>query len=96
MKKTTLLMMLIITLCSNVNAELNLASPFQDGMVLQRNKPISVWGTADPTDSVIVSINGVNALGQRIPKVSGKLSCPFCRLEGHTNLLPKAVLRQLR
>lgn len=39
------------------------ASPFQDGMVLQRGKPVAVWGTADPTNAVTVSINGTHAAG---------------------------------
>jgi sialate O-acetylesterase len=38
-------------------------SPFQSGMVLQRGKPIKVWGTADPTNEVLVSINGTTAAG---------------------------------
>ena len=38
-------------------------SPFQDGMVLQRGKPIKVWGTATPTNEVSVSINGTTAVG---------------------------------
>jgi sialate O-acetylesterase len=42
---------------------LELASPFQDGMVLQRGKPVNVWGAADPTNEVSVSINGETAVG---------------------------------
>ncbi|MDF7825502.1 sialate O-acetylesterase [Pontiellaceae bacterium B12227] len=38
-------------------------SPFQHGMVLQRGKPIKVWGTANPTNEVSVSINGTAAVG---------------------------------
>jgi sialate O-acetylesterase len=36
-------------------------SPFQNGMVLQRGKPIKIWGTDDPTHTVTVSINGNSA-----------------------------------
>ncbi len=37
-------------------------SPFQGGMVLQRGKPVTVWGTAVPTNEVSVSINGTRAV----------------------------------
>jgi sialate O-acetylesterase len=40
-----------------------LGSPFQNGMVLQRGKPVKVWGTAAPTNEVSVSINGSMAMG---------------------------------
>ncbi|VGO16943.1 hypothetical protein PDESU_05536 [Pontiella desulfatans] len=36
-------------------------SPFQNGMVLQRGKPIKIWGTDDPANTVTVSINGNSA-----------------------------------
>ncbi|WP_372795817.1 Ig-like domain-containing protein [Pontiella sp.] len=38
-------------------------SPFQNGMVLQRGKPVKVWGTAVPTNEVVVSIHGSMAAG---------------------------------
>ncbi len=40
---------------------LQLASPFQDRMVLQRDKPITVWGTASADADVSVSLNGISA-----------------------------------
>lgn len=44
-------------------ASLTLGSPFQDRMmILQRGKPVLVWGKADPASSVTVSINGVSAI----------------------------------
>ncbi len=42
---------------------LKYGSPFQDGMVLQRGKPVKVWGITDPTNEVSVSINGSSAAG---------------------------------
>lgn len=38
-------------------------SPFQDGMVLQRGKPLKVWGTAAPTNEVTVFLNGATGMG---------------------------------
>ena len=39
-------------------AELKLATPFSDHMVLQREKPVAVWGWADAGESVTVSFAG--------------------------------------
>lgn len=40
------------------NANVKTASPFGDHMVLQQQKPVSVWGWADAGESVTVSFNG--------------------------------------
>ena len=51
-------------------AQLELASPFTDHMVLQRDQPVPVWGTANPNAKVTVSFDGqkkvatANAEGQ--------------------------------
>ncbi len=38
-----------------------LASVFGDSMVLQRDKPIPVWGKAEPNESIVVSLGGKTA-----------------------------------
>ncbi|HYO25148.1 MAG TPA: sialate O-acetylesterase, partial [Lacipirellulaceae bacterium] len=43
------------------HAELQLASPFTDHMVLQRELPVPVWGTADPGAVVTVQFAGQSA-----------------------------------
>ena len=48
------------SLAGAADRNLVLASPFQDGMVLQRDKPVKVWGRAIPSDSVSVEINGTS------------------------------------
>ena len=35
--------------------------PFGNGMVLQRNRPVTIWGSADPGTEVIISIQGKTA-----------------------------------
>lgn len=42
----------------SVQAKVTLASPFGDNMVLQREKPVAVWGKADPGEAVEVSFAG--------------------------------------
>src|SRR6218665_482372 len=39
------------------NAAVKLPKLFTDGMVLQRDKPIAVWGWADPKEKVTVTLN---------------------------------------
>ena len=47
MMKYVLLLLLAITLNSKVSGkDLSLANIFNDGIVLQREKPINVWGHA--------------------------------------------------
>jgi len=45
--------------CSPLTAlALELATPFSDNMVLQRDRPVPVWGTAEPGETVTVSFAG--------------------------------------
>ena len=41
---------------SRAEAEVSLASVFTDGMVLQRDRPVPVWGQAEPGSKITVSI----------------------------------------
>ncbi len=43
---------------SSVRAEVTLASPFTDHLVLQRDLPVPVWGRAEPGERVTVSFAG--------------------------------------
>jgi len=51
----------LLALCSTLlGADLRLGSPLSDHMVLQREKPVAVWGWGDPGESVTVSFAGQN------------------------------------
>ena len=39
-------------------AKVTTATPFADNMVLQRDRPVPVWGVADPGEKVTVSFAG--------------------------------------
>lgn len=41
-----------------LHAEVKLATPFRDGAVLQRCKPLPIWGTAAPSETVRVEFQG--------------------------------------
>ena len=47
----------VLTFALQLNAKITLPQLFQDGMVLQRNKPIPVWGKADAGELVTVTLN---------------------------------------
>ncbi|MCF3649381.1 sialate O-acetylesterase [Synoicihabitans lomoniglobus] len=51
------LLLAAVLIATAVHAAVTPAPPFADGAVLQRDKPIAVWGTADPTESVTVSFH---------------------------------------
>jgi sialate O-acetylesterase len=51
----------VVAVMSNAVADLSLASVFGDSMVLQRDKPIAVWGKANPGESLAVSLGGNTA-----------------------------------
>lgn len=57
MKKITLLSFTLLFIGNVVFADVRLPKIFGNGMVLQRNQPIAVWGWADPNESVTVSLN---------------------------------------
>lgn len=56
MRKYTILIFVAL-LCFEVSAKVKPASLFTDHMVLQRNKDISVWGTAKANEKVTVKFN---------------------------------------
>lgn len=55
MKKNILFLILMCGIIANANVRMPLL--FSDGMVLQRNKPIPVWGWADANEKVEVRFN---------------------------------------
>lgn len=55
MKKSVLFIFLIISVLTNANVKMPLL--FSDGMVLQRNKAIPIWGFADANEKIEVHFN---------------------------------------
>ena len=52
------LLLVGLTLCPLSHAEVTLAPLFQDHAILQRDKPLPVWGRADPGEHVTVAFKG--------------------------------------
>ena len=67
---------------STARADVRLASPFQEHMVLQQEKPIAVWGWADPGERVTVSLNGQTASAVADREGKWKLFLPQMRYGG--------------
>ena len=65
------------------------AAPFGDGMVLQRNVPLQIWGYADPDAEVTVCIQGIEEKIQADP--DGRWECTLPAL--HTSVEEKLVIR---
>ncbi|MBJ2123799.1 sialate O-acetylesterase [Flavobacterium sp. IB48] len=55
MKKSVIFIFLLISVLANANVRMPLI--FSDGMVLQRNKQIPIWGFADANESVEIYFN---------------------------------------
>ncbi len=53
--KQLLLLLALMMSATSATAELKLGKPFGNGMVLQRNKPVPVWGIADAKAAVSVT-----------------------------------------
>src|SRR5687768_232449 len=49
---------LLVVMGSPLWAKTKIASPFSDNMVLQREKPVPVWGWSDPGGAVTVTFAG--------------------------------------
>ena len=57
MKRQTFILFLALIGIVSTEAKVMLPQLFQSGMVLQRNKPIPVWGKADPQEKVTIRWN---------------------------------------
>ena len=67
---------LFLTVANGLSAELKPASLFQDHMVLQRGKPVPVWGTADAGKPITVKIGTQQASGKADDKGNWRADLP--------------------
>ena len=58
--KTVLMLAAVVAVSAVSVAAVDVASPFSDGMVLQRGMKVPVWGWAEPGESVTVAFRGVS------------------------------------
>lgn len=79
MQKSTFPLLVLLFLSLETSAQLRLAQLFTDHAVLQRQKPIPVWGWANPNEQVIVSL--ANQTQEAKADKSGKWQVKFAALE---------------
>ncbi|WP_460471051.1 sialate O-acetylesterase [Emticicia fontis] len=77
--KRCLSVMLLLALHSAAFAQLKLARLFSDHVVLQRQKPIPVWGWAAPNENVKVTLNNLTQSAKA--DASGKWIVKFSAME---------------
>ena len=56
--RITLFIVCFLVIVSHASADVKLPLIFQSNMVVQRGKPIPVWGSADPNEKIELSLNG--------------------------------------
>lgn len=80
-KKRILVLLSILWATSILIADVKLPSVFGDGMVLQRNKPVCLWGWADPGEKLKVQFAGqakevqADAQGEWMVKLDAMEAC---------------------
>jgi sialate O-acetylesterase len=85
MKKTNhnfILISFLVLLANTAFANVKLASIFSDHMVLQADKTIVVWGTADIAELVTVEINGFKAISRTTINRKWKVELPAMKYGG--------------
>ncbi len=55
--KPNLVILISLIVCFSVQAEVRLPAIFTGNMVIQRDKPVQIWGWADPGEKIKVSFN---------------------------------------
>ncbi|MEM6469165.1 MAG: sialate O-acetylesterase, partial [Planctomycetota bacterium] len=64
MKYLTCLLFALLTGHTAARAEIRTSAVFGDSMVLQRDKPIHIWGWADANASVSISLGDQSVSGK--------------------------------
>jgi len=59
--KPILILLCSLLVCFPIEAEVTLPGIFTGNMVIQRDRPVQIWGRADPGEKIKVSFNGQNA-----------------------------------
>jgi len=75
MKKLTMGAMAMAAVLA-AEAKIELATPFSDGMVLQRDREVSVWGKAEPGRKVVVEFGGSEVATIACAKGCWKVNLP--------------------
>lgn len=79
MKKLLSLTVCLLFVLSQIMAQLSVPSFFSDHMVLQREKPINIWGTASAGERISVTLGNAQRVPEPIKMENGQSACPLCK-----------------
>jgi sialate O-acetylesterase len=98
MKSFLVLGTFCLCLVSVSHAQLRIARPFGDHMVLQRNKPVPIWGWASKNEKITIQFNQLSLQTQADANGNWKLSLPAMKEGGpyEMKLISNAQVLQLK
>ena len=70
-----------------LTADVTLPAIFGNGMVVQRDAPLRVWGTADANEAITVSFNGKKATAKASPAGTWLAELPAPKLDNKSHKL---------
>jgi sialate O-acetylesterase len=90
MRKASLLLSFLFA-CFSLIAQVSMPRVFSDHMVLQRNKPINVWGWAKPGEKITIALAGSTQTTKADKKGDWKVSLPQLEAGGPHELVVKGT-----
>ena len=95
MTKYFLLFSLFITITSSLSGKnLKLANTFSDGIVFQRDKPINIWGSANPNQSINLRFGNETKIAQSDDTGASGGLCPPSQIPGGLGATPPSQNRK--
>src|SRR5262245_19504043 len=85
------LVIVLLAVCTNVRAELKLASIFGPNMVLQQQMPVRVWGWAAPGEEISVDFAGQHKTAKADAKGAWKLELDAMHASAESRTLKVAA-----
>jgi sialate O-acetylesterase len=82
------LLTIVLAVCSvQVRADVRLPKIFTDHMVLQQERPIAVWGHAEPGCTVTVTLHGANTTAKADQRGQWRVDLPAMKADGEARTL---------
>jgi len=84
--RTNFHLAVLLLLCASASAEVRLPNVFSDHMVLQRDKPVKIWGWAAPGEKIKVVLAGTTAAATATADGEWKVALPPLKAGGPLEL----------
>lgn len=89
MKRVAVCLLAALSIASSLQASIELHPLFSDHAVLQRDKPIAIWGRSNSGETIVVSINGNTADTMSSPEGNWRVKLPPMKAGGPYELIVK-------